>query len=164
MRRPNGRSSTDPATLTGQWFLADRGYPSVAYFEAVVAHGGSFIVRLTRSYDPWVRAAWVEGQRSLMSTPIRLSRFLAQHAGQRVDLDVQFQCRRRLVSFRVVVLPGRETAMTRLCTNLPRTPFSVDLVADSIGSAGRSNSASRSGSRTRTCISSTRRTCTWPKA
>ena len=33
-----------------------------------------------------------------------------------------------LVGFRVVVRPGREAAMTRLCTNLPRTPFSLDLV------------------------------------
>jgi hypothetical protein len=101
----------------------------VAYFEAVAAHGGTFIVRLTRSYDPWVRAAWVAGRRTTVSPRIRLSRFLAQHAGQRVDLDVQFQCGPRLVSFRVVVLPGREAAMTRLCTNLPRTPFSLDLVA-----------------------------------
>ena len=35
----------------------------------------------------------------------------------------------RVVGFRVVVLPGCEAAMTRLCTNLPRTPFSLDLVA-----------------------------------
>jgi len=119
----------DPATLTDRLLLADRGYPSVAYFEAVAAHGGTFIVRLTRSYDPWVRVAWVAGRRITVSTPIRLSRFLAQHAGQRMDLDVQFQCGPRLVSFRVVVLPGREAAMTRLCTNLPRTPFSLDLVA-----------------------------------
>ena len=48
-----------PATLTDQLRLADRGYPRVAYFEAVAAHGGSFIVRLTRSDDLWVRAAWV---------------------------------------------------------------------------------------------------------
>jgi len=119
----------DPATLTDQLLLADRGYPSVAYFEAVAAHGGTFIVRLTRSYDPWVQAAWVAGRRTTVSTRIRLSRFLAQHTGQRLDLDVQFQCGPRLVSFRVVVLPGREAAMTRLCTNLPRTPFSLDLVA-----------------------------------
>jgi len=119
----------DPSTLTDRLLLADRGYPSVAYFEAVAAHGGTFIVRLTRSYDPWVQAAWVEGQRTTLPTRIRLSRFLARHTGQRVDLDVQFQCGPRLVSFRVVVLPGREAAMTRLCTNLPRTPFSLDLVA-----------------------------------
>ena len=64
-----------------------------------------------------------------MPTRIRLSRFLAQHAGRRLDLDVEFQRGRRVVGFRVVVLPGREAAMTRLCTNLPRTPFSLDLVA-----------------------------------
>ena len=119
----------DPATLTDQLLLADRGYPSVAYFEAVRESGGSFIVRLTRSYDPWIRTAWVAGQRTPVRTRIKLSRFLAQHAGQRVDLDVDFHCGPRVVGFRVVVLPGREAAMTRLCTNLPRTPFSLDLVA-----------------------------------
>ena len=108
--------------------LADRGYPSVAYFEAVRASGGSFIVRLTRSDDPWIRTAWVEGQRRAVRTRIRLSRFLAQHAGQRMDLDVEFHVGPRVVGFRVVVLPGREAAMTRLCTNLRRTPFSLDLV------------------------------------
>jgi hypothetical protein len=62
----------EPATLTDQLLLADRGYPSVAYFEAVAAHGGAFIVRLTRSYDPWIRAAWVEGQRTAVPGRIRL--------------------------------------------------------------------------------------------
>jgi hypothetical protein len=118
----------DPATLTDQLLLADRGSPSVAYFEAVAAHGGAFIVRLTRSYAPWIRTAWVEGRRTPVPTRIRLSRFLAQHAGQRMDLDVDFHVASRVVGFRVVVLPGREAAMTRLCTNLPRTPFSLDLV------------------------------------
>ena len=118
----------DPATLTDQLLLADRGYPSVAYFEAVAAHRGAFIVRFTRSYDPLVRAGWVAGRRLTVSTPIRLSRFLAQHAGQRMDLDVAFHVGPRVVGFRMVVLPGREAAMTRLCTNLPRTPFSLDLV------------------------------------
>jgi hypothetical protein len=119
----------DPATLTDQLLLADRGYPSVAYFEAVRAHGGSFIVRLTRTYDPEVRAAWVEGRRAAVPAQIRLSRFLAQHAGQRVDLDVAFHGGPHVMGFRVVVLPGRDAAMTRLCTNLPRTPFAQDLVA-----------------------------------
>lgn len=118
-----------PATLTNCLLLADRGYPSVAYFEAVRAQEGFFIVRLTRSYDPWVCAAWVEGTRTAVPTRIQLSRFLARHAGRRVDLDVEFACGARAVGFRVVVLPGREPAMTRLCTNLPRTPFSVDVVA-----------------------------------
>jgi hypothetical protein len=119
----------DPATLMDQLLLADRGYPSVPYYEAVAAHGGAFIVRLTRSYDPWVRAAWVEGRRTAVSTALRVSRFLAEHASQRADLDVDFVCGARRVGFRVVLIPGRDTAMTRLCTNLPRSPFSVDVVA-----------------------------------
>ena len=119
----------DPATLTDRLLLADRGYPSVPYFEAVRAQGGSFIVRLTRSYDPWVRTAWVDGRRVPVPTRMRLARFLARHAGRAVDLDVAFACGRRLVGFRVVAVPGRDQAMTRLCTNLPRTPFSLDLVA-----------------------------------
>ena len=119
----------DPSTLTDRLVLADRGYPGVPYFEAVREHGGSFIVRLTRSHDPWVRMAWVDGRRADVSKRMRLSRFLAQHPGCRMDLDVEYERGRRVVGFRVVVVPGRDKAMTRLCTNLPRTPFSLDLVA-----------------------------------
>jgi len=120
----------EPATLTDRLLLADRGYPSVPYFEAVRDAGGAFIVRLPRSSHPRVRAVWVDGHRgAAASTPRRLSRILAQYPGHRLDLDVEFARGARLVSFRIVVLPGRDGAMTRLCTNLPRTPFSADLVA-----------------------------------
>jgi hypothetical protein len=119
----------DPATLTGRLLLADRGYPSVPYFEAVDDAGGAFIVRLTRSYDPWVGAAWIDGRRLALPTRRRLSRVLADHAGCHADLDVEFVRGRRVTRFRVVVVPGRDEAMTRLCTNLPRTPFSAPLVA-----------------------------------
>jgi len=119
----------DPSTLTDRLLLADRGYPSVDYFEAVREHRGSFIVRLTRSHKPWVRAAWIDGKRVPLPKPIRLGRFIARNANRRMDLDVEYKRGKRLVGFRVVVLPGKEKTMTRLCTNLPRTPFSVDLVA-----------------------------------
>jgi hypothetical protein len=119
----------DPATLKDRLLLADRGYPSVPYFQAVRAQGGRFIVRLTRSYDPWVRTAWVNGRRVTLSTRRRLSRFLPQYPGRRLDLDVEYERDYRVVGFRVVVIPGRDKGMTRLCTNLPRTPFSLDLVA-----------------------------------
>ena len=119
----------DPATLRDRLLLADRGYPGVEYFEAVAAHGGSFIIRLTRSYDPWVRAAWIDGHRTRVSTGVRLSRLLARHAQHVVDVDVEFVRGSHLAGFRVVALPGRDAAMTRLCTNLPRTPFSADVVA-----------------------------------
>jgi hypothetical protein len=118
-----------PSTLTDKLLLADRGYPSVPYFEAVHKHGGFFVVRLTRSHDPWVRAAWIEGKRVPLSKPVRLSRFIAQHANRRMDLDVEYERGQDAAEFRIVVLPGNENTMTRLCTNLPRTPFSLDLVA-----------------------------------
>jgi hypothetical protein len=55
--------------------LADRGYPGVDYFEAVDDGGGAFIVRLTRSYDPWVRAAWIDRTSALVrSDPPLLAR------------------------------------------------------------------------------------------
>jgi hypothetical protein len=54
---------------------------------------------------------------------------LAQHPGHPLDLDVEFARGARRIGFRVVVLPGRDRTTTRLCTNLPRTPFSADLVA-----------------------------------
>jgi hypothetical protein len=47
-----------------------------------------------------------------------------------MDLDVEYQRQGQPpVAFRVLVLPGNEKTMTRLCTNLPRTPFSLALVA-----------------------------------
>ena len=55
--------------------------------------GGFFIVRLTRSYDSWVRAAWVDGQRTAVRTRLRLSRFLA-HAAQRVGDGTAMSTRR----------------------------------------------------------------------
>jgi len=120
-----------PSTLKDCLLLADRGYPSVEYFEAVREHGGSFIMRLSRSHDPWVRAAWVNGKPIALPKPVALSRFIAQNANRRMDLDVEYERDKgkRMVGFRVIVLPGKEKAMTRLCTNLPRTPFSLNLVA-----------------------------------
>jgi Transposase DDE domain len=119
----------EASTLADRLLLADRGYPGVDYFEAVREHHGSFIVRLSRSHDPWVRAAWIDGKRIPLTKPVRLGRLVAQNANRRMDLDVEYERGKRLVGFRVVVLPGNEKTMTRLCTNLPRTPFSVDLVA-----------------------------------
>jgi hypothetical protein len=119
----------DPCTLTDRLLLADRGYPSVNYFEAVREHGGAFIMRLSRSHDPWVVAAWVDGERIALHRSVRLSRFIARHRGRCMDLDVEYERGQRRVSFRVIALPGHEKTMTRLCTNLPRTPFTLEIVS-----------------------------------
>ena len=105
----------DPATLRDRLLLADRGYPGVDYFEAVAAHGGSFIIRLTRSYDPWVRAAWIDGRRTRVPKGLRLSRLLARHAGHVVDIDVAFTRGSRLVECRVVARLYRFRWQIELC-------------------------------------------------
>ena len=92
----------EPSTLKHRLLLADRGYPSTKYFEAVRENGGSFIVRLSRSHDPWVRAAWVDGSRVTSKKPVRLSRFIAQNPGRQMDLDVEYD--RTEYTFRVVVV------------------------------------------------------------
>ena len=119
------------SALKDRLLLADRGYPGVEYFEAVDLAGGAFLIRLTRSHDPWVHAAWIDGKRVALPKPVGLSVFTAQHANRRMDLDVEYERERgkRRVGFRVVVFPSKERSMTRLCTNLPRTPFSLNLVA-----------------------------------
>ena len=118
-----------PSTLKDRLLLADRGYPGVDYFNDVREQGGFFVVRLTRSHDPWVRAAWIDGKRIQLPKPVCLSQFIAKNSDRRMDLDVEYERGKRVVGFRVVVLPGNEKTMTRLCTNLPRTPFSLDLVS-----------------------------------
>jgi len=119
----------DPSALTGRLLLADRGYPDITYFDAVRQHKGCFLVRLSRSHDPWVRAAWIDGKRCELRKPVRLARFIAQNTNRRMDLDVEYQRGKKVFGFRVVVLPGREPSMTRLCTNLPRAAFSLALVS-----------------------------------
>jgi hypothetical protein len=119
----------EASMLRGRLLLADRGYPDTKYFEAVRQQGGSFIVRLSRSHDPWVRAAWIEGKQVPPPKSVRLSTFISQHTNRRMDLDVEYERGKHVLGFRVVVLPGKERTMTRLCTNLPRTPFSLDLVS-----------------------------------
>ena len=110
----------DPATLTDCLLLADRGYPSVPYFEAVRAHGGAFVIRLSASHDPYVGAAWTHGRRLAVPREIRLSRFLAQHPGASLDLDIEYRHSGPPHRFRLVVVPGRANQTSRLCTNLPR--------------------------------------------
>jgi hypothetical protein len=117
-----------PESLRDRLLLADRGYPSVAFFSAVADNGGSYIIRLSRSTDPWVLVAIIDGHRHVLRRPLRLSALILRHQGSRMDLDVEFERHGRVHSFRVLVLPGREQWMTRLATNLGRSAFSAALV------------------------------------
>lgn len=119
----------EAAELTNKLLLADRGYPSVEYFEELCRAGASFIMRLTRSYMPWVLAVFVKGKLMPLRKPVRLAEFLSQNQGRSLDLDVEFRRGKRRHHFRLVVLPGKEKWMTRLCTNLDRKRFPLELVS-----------------------------------
>jgi len=117
-----------PAELTNKLFLADRGYPSVRYFDDLCRAGASFIIRLTRSYDPWVLSAFSRGKLRPLGKPVRLKELLSQNQGRTLDLEVEFRRGKKRYPFRLVVLPGKEKAMTRLCTNLDREDFPLEFV------------------------------------
>jgi hypothetical protein len=119
----------DAQELRNKLLLADRGYPAVPYFEALSEHNASFIMRLSRSFDPWVLTAYERKRAHPLKRPVRLSEFLSQHQGYCLDLDVEFERGKPGTVFRLLVLPGKEKAMTRLCTNLARTRFSFEMTA-----------------------------------
>jgi hypothetical protein len=119
----------EPKELCGKLLLADRGYPSTEYFHKVHEAGGAFIVRLTRSYDPYVVAAHAAGKRHPLRRRVRLGQYLSQRQNSSHDLDVEFpRPGDRIISMRVVVFPGKERTMTRLATNLGRERFAPKLV------------------------------------
>lgn len=119
----------EPEELRNKLLLADRGYPAISYFEALTEHNASFIMRLPRTFDPWVRVAYEKEKAHRLEKPVRLSRFLSQHQGYCLDLDVEFECGQRRQALRLLILPGKEKSMTRLCTNLARERFSFQLTA-----------------------------------
>jgi hypothetical protein len=106
--------------------LADRGYPSRDYFTEIDEAGGHFVIRLTRSYKPWVLA--VHGGHPGLDQPERLQELVARCPGQVLDLDIEFRQGKRRRPFRLVVVPGRDTVGAWLCTNLPRPEFPAELV------------------------------------
>ena len=118
----------EPKELRNKLLLADRGYPSVLYFDALSEHDAAFIVRLTRSYMPWVHAVHGQGKPHIPRKPVRLCQFLSQQPRRAFDLDVEFRRGRRSFHFRLVVLPGKDKWRTRLCTNLDRQRFPLALI------------------------------------
>ena len=118
----------DPATLTGGLLLADRGYPRVAFFEAVAAHAGSVIVRLTRSYDPSIRTAWIRGAtdaRPAAHPPDAVHRPARRPAPRSRRRRPRRRPRGRLPGGGPAGPRGGDDAALH---HRPRTPFSPDLV------------------------------------
>jgi len=117
-----------PEDLKGKLLLADRGYPSVGYFQEMTKAGAFFVIRLQRGLDPDVIAFRDKGKRHALRSPIPLSQFLSQNQNRVLDLDVESRRRTRRGFFRIVVIPGKDKAMSRLATNLDPKSFSPKLV------------------------------------
>lgn len=114
--------------LNDTLLMTDRGYPSIRLFVDWDQKRAKFLCRLARSFDPLVLSSWSKGKGFPLSKPMRLSQWLSQQPKVAMDLDVRFRLGKRSVNFRLLVLPGKEKHMTRLCTNLDRKHFPLSLV------------------------------------
>lgn len=114
------------AWLRDKLLLADRGYPSLKLFEQLEEAGAWFVMRLSGSFKPWVKAVWIDGVRHGIEHPVQLKTFLSQNQGRRLDLDVQFASQ-KTTTHRLIVVPGKKNPVV-LCTNLPRGRYGLDFI------------------------------------
>ncbi|MGH2671261.1 MAG: IS4 family transposase, partial [bacterium] len=77
-----------PHELRGKLLLADRGYPSLEYFEQVIAAGGYFLMRAKSDLNPKVRRVWGPGGRRPGSEGYWLQDVLRWLPRRRLDLEV----------------------------------------------------------------------------
>lgn len=121
-----------PEALKGKLLLADRGYPSLEYFEQVIAAGGSFLMRTKTNINP--RVLRVRGCRRGLPRyeGYRLRDVLRWLPRQRLDLDVVWnRPRRGTLQLRLILLwvPTKKQ-YTMLVTNVSRSRLSARQAAE----------------------------------
>lgn len=120
-----------PRELTGKLLLADRGYPSLEYFEQVIAAGGYFLMRSKSDVNPKVRRVWGPGGRRPGCEGYWLQDVLRWLPRRRLDLEVEWDrpqgesLRLRMV---LIWMPHRKQ-FTILVTNVRRRMLSARQVA-----------------------------------
>lgn len=119
--------------LEGALLLADRGYFSRAYWQALDRASGYFIVRAGKGINPLiVRAVDEQGRdikrfanRRLKDVTLKLSRFT------HIDMQVRFGTGKRAFDCRLVVHPNLTKSAPRyLVTNLASETFTPEHVSD----------------------------------
>ena len=90
--------------------------------------GASFVMRLSRSFKPYVRGGHGDDGLMVLTEPVALPEFLDGRVSEPLDLDIELRKGKRRFPCRLVLLPGKEGAGARLCTNLPRDEFPAALV------------------------------------
>ena len=109
--------------------MADRGYDSTKYMQAVDAAGGSFLIRVRKSHDPIVLKIYRRGTRYRKLEGQRLSRVLRRcPKDKHFDMDVSWDenddsafCLRLVTQWN-----GAEKGWHRLLNNLSRSAFPCD--------------------------------------
>ena len=81
----------EPQELAGKLLLADRGYPSLDYFERVIAAGGFFLMRAKSDMNPKILRAQRPGGRLPRLEGYHLRDVMKWLPRRRLDLVVQWE-------------------------------------------------------------------------
>jgi hypothetical protein len=121
-----------PHELTDKLLLADRGYPSLDYFEQVIAAGGFLLMRAKGDFNPKVCRAHGPGGRRPGFEGYWLQDIIRWLPRRRWDLEVQWdRPRRRVLRLRMVLVWNAHTKhFMVLLTNVPRRILSSRQIAD----------------------------------
>jgi len=121
-----------PEQLTGKLLLADRGYPSLDYFEQVIAARGYFLMRSKGDVNPKVRSVRGPGGPTPRLEGYRLQDILRWLPRPRLDLQVEWERPQgRTLRLRMVLVwnPSKKQ-YTVLITNVPRRLLTARQLAE----------------------------------
>jgi len=116
-----------PDQLRDKLFLADRGYMDLGFCSAMMAAGGSFVIRFSRSINPTVVSGSI-GNRPLGARNVgaNLRELKAALRGRSADLDVGWVVDGTELPVRLVMSWNKDTKEHMiLATNLPRETFDL---------------------------------------
>ena len=121
-----------PEALKGKLLLADRGYPSLDYFEQVIAAGGSFLMRIKTNINPKVLRVRGCGRRLPRHEGYRLQDVLRWLPRRLLDLEVEWdRPEGATLKLRLVLIWVPENKeYTMLVTNVSRTRLSARQAAE----------------------------------
>jgi len=120
-----------PGDLTGKLLLADRGYPSLEYFQQVIDADGYFLMRAKADLNPKVVCVRGPGGRLPRFEGYRLQDVLRWLPRRRLDLVVQWgRPQGRTLRLRMVLVWTPKKQFMVLVTNVTRRILSATQVAE----------------------------------
>jgi len=120
-----------PEELTGKLLLADRGYPSLEYFEQVIDAGGYFLMRAKSDFNPKLVYVRGPGGRLARFEGCRLNHALRWLPRRRLDLVAQWERPQgRILRLRIVLVWTPRQQFMVLLTNVPRRVLTARQVAE----------------------------------